>query len=108
MTCKAHRIIVIAAIITWLLVIVMIVDSPAPEASLRLPFFAVLGVAVALLMLALLPWLLVGLTPVLFGPLEPKLRTQVGMFLAGWASHEGDVVDPEDGPGLQLLQGGAR
>lgn len=107
MTCKAHRIILVAAIVSWLVVAWMIVVAPAPEASLRLPFFAVLGVAVALLSLALLPWLLLGLVPLLFGPLEPMLRNYVGTFLAGWASRDGEV-DPQDGPGLQLLQGGAR
>jgi hypothetical protein len=61
MKSRLHTVITIAAAVAWVVVASMILTGPRVNGPARLVFFGVLGLAIALLTLALLPWLLLDL-----------------------------------------------
>lgn len=59
-SCRRHLVISSVAALAWLAVLWLIVFPPASNEPMRLPYFAVLGVAIGSTSLAVLPWLLAG------------------------------------------------
>lgn len=93
--CRRQLAVLVIAVLAWLVVLALIVLEPAPENVLRLPFFAVLGVAVSASGLAALPWLLAGI-----------IQDKVLLYVAGYFHGEADERRREGRPELTLISGG--
>lgn len=77
---SARQVIVsLLAAAAWLVVLWMCLNPPGPDESMRLPFFAVLGLAVGASSLAAFPWMMVG-----------YVRDQTLAYVAGYMHREAD------------------
>lgn len=58
--CFAHALVTGIAIAAWVIAVGLMCAPPGPNDSMRLPFFAFLGVAVSASSLAAFPWVMRG------------------------------------------------
>jgi hypothetical protein len=92
-----------ADVVAWVAVAVMLAYNPGPDSMGRLPFFLVLEVAVALAIVAVLPWLFSG---VLRDLMERYVRDYFAIYCAGYLQREADTSDDPKGPHLVLVPQG--
>lgn len=69
----------LVAALAWLIVVGMCMQPPGPDDMARLPFFAVLGLAVGASSLAVFPWMMVGF-----------VRDQTLAYVAGYMHAQAD------------------
>lgn len=82
--CLAQTVVAVTAVVAWLVVVWLMVFPPGPDATMRLPYFAVLGVAIGASSLALFPLVM-----------RDYLKDMALAYFAGYHQREQDEADRE-------------
>lgn len=89
--CRRQVVVSVVAFVAWASVAWMCAFPPGPTDELRLPYFAVLGLAIGATSLAALPWLMAGF-----------IEGQVLAYVAGYMHREAD--EQAERPALSVVR----